>query len=221
LFSSGIPLPILCLMTAVTLHCILKVQICSAACERLAEDKHEGTLELVLSTPLSVREIVSGQWLALRRFFTVPLLLVVSQNVLMLGLVAGTDIFPEPKAPIQLLVAGVALLLVDGVALGWVGMWQAISARNSQHARSCTLFYILVLPWIVFLLIMSIEAFAGRARSPTWNEGLGLWFGMGLINSVGFALSARAKLYLEFRTRATQRFQPGKTEFLAEAAETV
>jgi ABC-type Na+ efflux pump permease subunit len=209
LYRAIIPIPVLCVMAVIALHSVLKMQICSAACERLAEDKHNGTLEVLLATPLTVREIVWGQWLALTRFFTIPIVTVVLLDGVMLLLIIGSDhsdVFPEPKAPAYFFVAGILTLLADAVALGWLGMWQALATRHTQQARSYALFYILVVPWIVFIFLISLEAFSTGPNSPTWRANLGLWFWMGIVNSLAFSLVARAKLYSRFRLMATQRF---------------
>ena len=47
---------------------------------QFAEDRHSGALELVVSTPLGVKEILRGQWLALRRQFLGPPGLAAIQN---------------------------------------------------------------------------------------------------------------------------------------------
>ncbi|HWQ92320.1 MAG TPA: ABC transporter permease, partial [Clostridia bacterium] len=44
--------------TALVLNVLLKVWLGSEACRQLAEERQQGTLELLLSTPLSVREIL-------------------------------------------------------------------------------------------------------------------------------------------------------------------
>ena len=52
---------------------MLKLWITTEAGQQLAVDKKSGAFELLLSTPLTVRDMVRGQWLALRRQFLKPL----------------------------------------------------------------------------------------------------------------------------------------------------
>ena len=49
-------------LTALLLNSLLKLWIAVEAGQRLAEDQEMGVLELLLSTPLSVRDILRGQW---------------------------------------------------------------------------------------------------------------------------------------------------------------
>ena len=57
---------------AFLLNGLLKMWITTEAGHQLAEDKRSGAYELLLSTPLTARDIVHGQWLALRRQFLKP-----------------------------------------------------------------------------------------------------------------------------------------------------
>ena len=60
------------------LNLLLKGWFASESGRRIAEDRHSGTLELMLSTPITVSEILHGQWLALRRQFLGPILFVIA-----------------------------------------------------------------------------------------------------------------------------------------------
>ena len=55
------------LASALILNTILKGWFAGEACAQLAEDRRIGALELLLSTPLDVRSILHGQFLALCR----------------------------------------------------------------------------------------------------------------------------------------------------------
>ena len=63
--------------TALLLNFALKVWVVIEAGQRLAEDQKSGALELLLSSPLKVEDILRGQMLALRRQFLWPLLVVI------------------------------------------------------------------------------------------------------------------------------------------------
>jgi len=70
----------LSLTTALMLNSVLKLWIASKR-QRLAEEQQMGSLELLLSTPLSTRAIVRGQFLALKRQFLMPLAVVIGVEV--------------------------------------------------------------------------------------------------------------------------------------------
>ena len=71
-------------LTALFLHSVLKIWVASEACQRLNQDRHNGALELLLSTPLKVTEILRGQLLALRRQFLGPVVVVLLADFLFL-----------------------------------------------------------------------------------------------------------------------------------------
>ena len=56
-------------LTAIVVNTTLKIWITSEAGNRLGQDRKLGALELLVSTPLSIADILRGQMLALRRQF--------------------------------------------------------------------------------------------------------------------------------------------------------
>ena len=56
---------------------VLYLWAASQACRFLVEARRSGLLELLLATPVTEREIISGQWRALLRMFGLPVLLLV------------------------------------------------------------------------------------------------------------------------------------------------
>jgi len=70
--------------TAILLNSVLKLWVASVAGHRLGADHKSGALELGLSTTLSVKDILRGQWLALARQFLRPLVLVIGVEVVFL-----------------------------------------------------------------------------------------------------------------------------------------
>jgi ABC-type transport system involved in multi-copper enzyme maturation permease subunit len=67
--------------TAVFLNSTFKFWITLEAGHRLGEDRRSGAFELLLATPLTVPDILRGQWLALRRQFLKPLMVVMVVEV--------------------------------------------------------------------------------------------------------------------------------------------
>ena len=55
------------------LNTLLKIWIAGEACRRFVEDRNNNTMEFLLSTPLSERQIVDGQWRALLKQFGLPI----------------------------------------------------------------------------------------------------------------------------------------------------
>jgi hypothetical protein len=107
------------------------------------------------------------------------------------------------------------LLVADVIALSWVGMWTGLTARRANRAAGATVVRVLVLPcgvWAGLIFILSFTRFWHRLEDK-WQVFLGLWFALGLILDLYFAVRARLRLIRDLRTVATQRFVPGRAFF--------
>jgi ABC-type transport system involved in multi-copper enzyme maturation permease subunit len=140
---------------------LLKVFFAIQACRFFSEARRTGALELLCCTPLTMRTIIRGQWMALRRLFLWPVLLLLCAHLAAFAVMASDDSF-------QLLMrgatggGGVKFMLLwtvvksvpnsvaDFFALGWFGMWLALSLRKPALATGLTILYVLILPTIAF-----------------------------------------------------------------------
>ena len=194
--------------TALLLNTALKLWVAIEASQRLAEDQTTGALELLLSTPLGVNEICRGQWLALRRQFLGPLLVVLVAEFA-LGFESWRRAWGVDHLSVWL--AGIFMLVADLAALGWVAMRAALTAKNHNQATIVAVGRILVAPWVATGLIWaSIHTWyllaSDRLWTPGWRLYLGLWFGSGLAADLLFGLLARRQLLRSFRRLAVQGF---------------
>jgi len=218
-------------MTAITLNAVLKLEFAATAARSLAVERHAGTLELILSTPLSVRSILRGQWLALRRHYLAPVLVLVALDVSMSLALWLSDAatlsqmsdgtFTGLTYVVLTLAAMTMMLVVDLVALGWMGMWTGLNARLPSHAASPTVLTILVVPWVILLTTQTSIAIlktAWMTELKFWHFLLA-WFGIGLAIDLFAILWSRRRLNREFRIVATQRFQPPKRGIFSEIFE--
>ncbi|HXP62310.1 MAG TPA: ABC transporter permease [Dongiaceae bacterium] len=206
-YNEGVYFP-----TAILLNSILKLWIASEAGRQFAEDRHSGALELVVTTPLSVKEMLRGQWLALRRQFLGPLLVVIAVELIFLAASLERESFhAQPINPV-LWLAGIVMLVSDMAALGWVGMWEAMIAKRPNHVTGKTVVRILVAPWAAYVGVVILSVFLledSPAHVPLdWHFFVGLWFGLGLLTDAAFILAAALHLRRSFRTLALQRFAP-------------
>jgi hypothetical protein len=208
--------PLTATVTALILNSTLKLWIGLEAGQQLAEDQKAGALELLLSTPLTVRDILRGQLLALRRQFLGPLLLVVAiELIFMIGQMSG---LPGDSRNVATLMAGVLMLVSDALALSIVGIRVALTARSTHRAVLTTISRILVLPWVVFglgagMAAVWAELFSTTGWSPDWRTYLGLWFSLGIFTDLIFGLLAVRQLLNNFRQLATQRFAQTPARF--------
>ena len=197
--------------TGVVLNLLLKGWFASESGRKIAEDRQNGALELLLSTPITVREILHGQWLALRRQFLGPIVFVVA--LWLAFMVSGPGEYmsrSERGAWVAFWLAATVMLVLDLWALYWVGMWQGLTARSPQQAASTTSARILVLPWVMFFLAVLVVGLSSPSGID-WEFFLACWFLAGLFVDFIFASMAREKLLSEFRLVAEQRFaaKPG------------
>ncbi len=202
-------------LTAAMLNFTLKVWLAIEAGQQLAEDRRTGAFELLLPVPLKVRDIVSGQLLALRRQFLKPLLVVLGVELCFLVAVNRRVPGWETRAT---WLAGMFMLVADLVALSWVGMWRALVARNHNLATISTLTRVLVLPWVLFGAVVGLgqvwyELALGKGWAPGWKSHLGLWVGLGITVDLVFGLTAWWQLRYHFRELALSRFNPRPSRF--------
>ena len=199
---------------ALLLSTTLKIWVVIEAGQRLAEDQKSGALELLLSSPLSVGEILRGQMLALRRQFLWPLLVVIASELCLMRGVHARSV--DPKV-VPLWTDAILLLVADLFALSWVAMVSALTAKNHNQATLRTIWRILILPWVLGGAVVLIgDIWTGLVLDMEWSPGwrfyLRLWFWLGLGVDLGFGLWAWWLLRTRFRQLALQRFdlRPGR-----------
>jgi len=201
------------IFTAILLNITLKSWIALEAGRRLAEDQKSGALELLLSTPLTVREIFRGQLLALRRQFLKPLACVILVEFVFLFSLPAQVCRNEPAVPAGWF-AGICLLVADTAALVCVAMASALTARSPNQAIVVTVWRILILPWILYALFAAAAGFRTQilpGSGPSWMFYVRLWFWLGIGADLFYGLRAWSLLYKSFRELALQRVASART----------
>jgi hypothetical protein len=203
---------ILSFTTALLLNSLLKLWVAVEAGQRLADDQKLGALELLLSTPLTVSDILRGQFLALRRQFLGPLIFVV---IVELGLtVALSHYTPLDSSRTHAFGnASLFLLAADLAALCWVAIASALTAKNPNQASVNTILRILLLPWVAWLTIITITnvwLMLHGSNEPGWKFYLYLWVCLGLVADAAFGLPAWWRVRTRFRGLALQRLSTSK-----------
>src|SRR2546426_588653 len=170
--------------TAIILHTTLKFWVASEACLRLGPDHRSGALELLLSSPLTVREILRGQMLALRRQFFWPVLLVAGLDFLFL-FTAFNRIGSAGDSQVLWFCLGViATFAADVYTLCWVGMWTGLIAKHPNRATLATFARVVVLPCGAWSAVMILVSFMQLWSRLNRTDGLSmlLWLGFGVAN---------------------------------------
>jgi hypothetical protein len=199
-------------MTAWLVNLALRYWFAGEATRSMAEQRKVGALELLLSTPLQVEEILRGQWLALRRNFLGPVIAVLLVEVVFM-LATVKEAVPQDDRFFwfALWSGGMLMLIADLGALFVIGLWQGLTARNPLRALGATLVRVLAFPWAMYgavLLVMALVQMGalGFRSSPTWTFFLGLWFGLGISSDILFGMLAWQRLRNQFRLAAQQQY---------------
>ena len=205
--------------TAIIIHTLLKFWLAAEACRQFAEDRRSGALELLLSTPLSVLELLRGQLLALNRQFMGGVVMVLLMDLLMfLTCMRDRFVTGSSEGPL-LFFSGILMFVADLCALAWVGMWLGLTSKTVNRAAGAAIVRVLVLPWILYVGLLTILALAGLGQSTESDTFLiGSWFVIGLGNALLFLTLARRNLLEHLRVLATVRFDTGKSRSIAPRA---
>jgi hypothetical protein len=192
------------------LHLVLALWITSQAVHCFAEARRTGSLELMLSAPLTVPQILRGQWLALKQIFLAPL---VTLAVLEIIVALWIDAMAPMSNALGNCLSSLLFLTADLVALAWVGMWLGVTARTTNRATIQTLLLVLVFPWIAALFLTPLFYFASflgkfpmifsHAYFPVISSGM-LW----LAKNAAFILWARHRLRANLRDVAAHHYTP-------------
>ncbi len=205
------------LTMALILNSTLKLWIALEAGQRLADDQKMGALELLLTTPLSVRDIVKGQLLALRRQFLKPVLAVIVVELILMELSLDHPSTDKTQV-VATFVAGILMLVCDMIALSWVAMSKALAAKSLNRAIIATIIRVLILPWIGFgIAALAVNLWyvlwSRNGWTPGWEFYLGWWFGLGIFTDLFFGLIARWRLQHHFRRFAMRHHDPLPSRF--------
>lgn len=150
------------MMTSIGLHVIFKVRIALAAATQLSEERRTGSMELLLSTPLTVGRIVGGQMRSLLRWGWLWLgFILLADLLLVLGIL--DHMFSDRSIMVLAAVCHVAALPADALAIALLAMWRSLVVSHSSQASGSAFFRIIVVPCLVII------AFGVMADLFNWN----------------------------------------------------
>lgn len=235
--QDDVELQMVCLMVLFFGVCLLTLfKTASLGSQRFTLDRKSGALELILSTRLSVAEIIHGQWHAIFRqlwggvvgILLLHLLLLNYMQILMhhtgteptvwIGiqvvwnfLVYGeaTSQFEDLLVPLIFSMGGV-LFLLTCVAAAWMSMWCSMRINNSIRAPWLAVIAAIVPPWPIFVTTMvQLNKYELLPNSNQASFLLGASIAIGLVatNAFFWIWYARRQLYRRFRIAATDRYR--------------
>jgi len=185
-------------------HAFLKFWLAYDAASRFTTDRQCGALEMLLSTPLTVGDMLGGQFRSMLKRFLKPLLCVLALDLaLFMTGFGGSGATPSAGALLMIQFVVAATFLIDVVAVAAFGMWQGLKTRRSGRAALWTAGRVMGLPTAVF----SVFAFAlWPAMSRTGNATplVALWFFLSATNAALCISGALKRLREDFRELAAQ-----------------
>jgi hypothetical protein len=149
------------MVVAVPFYFLLKVFFAIQACRFFSESRRTGSFELLCCTPMPRLSILSGQWMALRRIFLWPVTILIVSDLARLFFLPDLDAIVKNAAfstgnpmtaiefySVLMTLKQVANSIADFLALGWFGMWLALSLQKPGTATGLTILFVLILPAI-------------------------------------------------------------------------
>jgi len=144
----------------------LKIWIAAVACRRFSEDRSSSAFELLLSTPLSVRQILGGQWVALRKQFGAPLAVVLSwETVMAIHNFHHPTYHFGPGDDSNSHWPAILLMAADSAALASAGMWAGLRFKGRIRAILASLAGVVFIPVATFAAVCA----ASDAGNDVWN----------------------------------------------------
>lgn len=187
--------------TAVILHTILKWWLVTEAARNFSVQRQSGALELLLSTPIAIKDLVRGQVRALEWQFAGPVAVVLMLDVVFL---LSSQRSGEM---VTAWIAGMVVLVFDLVTLAYVGMWRGLNSRHPNRAAASAAVQVLVLPWMIFLGLVTFMAFGRAFRgSETGWVLIIAWLIISVVMDAVLLGPAKERLHEHFRRVATERF---------------
>jgi ABC-type transport system involved in multi-copper enzyme maturation permease subunit len=128
---------------------LLKLFFTVQACRFFSEARRTGTLELLCVTPMATSNLLDGQWTALRKNFLWPIVLLLSAGITMLIAANSTDMDFIFEGGL-IFFYQTAKVIADFFALGWAGMWLALTVKRPEMATGLTILFVMLLPSVAF-----------------------------------------------------------------------
>lgn len=192
--------------TAVMLNVALKLWVGLEAGRQLADDRRSGAFELLLSTPLTLDDVLRGQWLALRRQFLLPVLF--GLGVALMFMANSFRHSPDNHGLVLMGWLGAMLLFAaDVTALVWTGMYCALIGHNPNHATVLAISRVIIAPTMVFaglVVLANVSSVTAGTPGPPFTFYLTSWLVLGIVADLVYGISARHRLLTRFRQLASQ-----------------
>jgi len=203
--NSGQGSPEFAVAAGLLFHAFLKFWLAYDAASRFTADRQCGALEMLLSTPLTVGDMLGGQFRSMLKRFFKPLLCVLALDLaLFMTGIGSSGTTPASGSLLMIQVVVVVTFLIDVVAVAAFGMWQGLKTRRGGRAAMWTAARVMGLPTAVFSVFMFVvfPLFATGLENPT--PFVALWFFLSATNAALCISGALKGLREDFRELAAQ-----------------
>jgi hypothetical protein len=200
--------------TAIMLNTALKLWIGLEAGRQLAEERQSGSFELLLSTPITIGDIVAGQRLALKRQFLAPIILGAAVTVYFM-IAAIRHSIADHGMLLTAWVGGLLMFGADVAALFWTAMYCALTRQSPNQTSVSTISRIVIAPSVIFgavMVLLNLYAYLLTRPGPRLEFEMAWWFGLGLATDIVYGLSARRQLLSRFRQLASHTRAGGRPD---------
>lgn len=216
-YRSGGKAPWLLAMFGIIASVMHKAAVCTAASAQLLNEQEQGTIEMLLSTPLTPQEIARGQYSAIVRQFRGPVLLVTCFQLFVIGMFV--NVMPTGLLAAFGVACYVLMYFFDLHTAVWIGMWSAVTAREPKNAQGAALGRLFIVPAAVFfggyIVVGGLNAlFGSNSWPPIWMQAA-IWFALGWANDMRCLVRIRKILPGEIRLFAFRRYMPERKGFFA------
>jgi ABC-type Na+ efflux pump permease subunit len=183
--------------TLVAVNIVALFRMANEASHSVSEDQKNGALELFLSTPMSVAEIIQGRVQALLRQFASSVALIIGWQYAVLN--SGLD--PQPGFALAL----AFWLVASWFALAWVGPWFALRAKRPAAATWMSLGAV-TLPPLIGWVGAILPSFFDSSVHDVHGMAATICACIGVGHCVLLVLWARQMLFKNFREAAADKF---------------
>lgn len=159
------------LYASIFVNLAFKTHVLIQASAALSRDRGEDTLELLLATPITPRQLIEGHVQTLREPLRrwVWLALGVEVAWFALALVAyvpGSG--GETWILVAFAVAVVGFLIPDLYAVGWTALRQGVISKDTRNAQGNAGLHVLLLPWLVLVTVLTLLVLSNVSFEPWW-----------------------------------------------------
>lgn len=204
--------PPIFILTALVLHLVILTWVTSEAVALLGPDLRSGALELVLATSISVRDLLWGHWLGLRRQFLGPTVVVITAELAMMaaGLSkagsSGIHGSEEVVAWSVVWLVAMGLQVFSWYTVAWLGMWQGVKQKQANRASGNCVTIVVILPWVLLGLGSTLLGLAGWRWMPHPGVFLACYAVIQVLVNTLAVLWARDRLLRGLRGQVARRF---------------